>query len=347
MKELSEFLRSEREKRGLPLESVAEQSGLSVTMLSCFESGDFECIGAQLLVRNIVRGYCKVFERDPEPILQEFAPQIGGLEYQEAGIREFGHRMKLFRKKRRMISFPLLLFALATVLTMYGGTWISEKRAKLYAPPAADQIFSQEELPPELLEKLAPQPGASGQQRRAGASRGDADLREADKAIVQAEKNIKDAEQVGSADRTADVNRQEAFKIAESEKSRDAVQQSAANRGEALPQRASGVALSNSMEVMAEDRPTNSQDLGKGFRFGVEANDQTWVQVRIDEKEARSAMLRPGDKREWTAQKGMQIVIGNAGGVSMRLDDQPIRASREPGRVLRFKLPEQAGSIPD
>lgn len=347
MKELSELLRSEREKRGLPLESVAEESGLSITMLSCFEAGDFECIGSPLLIRNIIRGYCKVFDCDPEPILRKFAPRIGGLEYQEAGIRRFGHRMKMFRKKRRMVSLPLLLFALATALTMYGASWISEKRARLYAPPAANHIFSQEELPPELLEKLAPQPGVAGQQRRAAVSRGDADLREAEKAIVQAERNIKDAEQARSVEKLADAQKTETLKIAEAEKSRGAAQQTAANQGETPPQPSPSVALSNSMEVMAEDRPSSSQELGKPLRFAVEANDQTWVQVRIDEKETRSAMLRPGDKREWTAQKGMQIVIGNAGGVMMKLDDQPIRASREPGRVLRFKLPEQVGAIPE
>lgn len=339
MKELSEFLQSERNKRGLSLESIAEGSGISIGMLSSFEAGDFECIAASLLVRSIVRGYCKVFECDPEPLLQEFSSQLGELGYQEAGIQKFGRQMKMLRKKRRMISFPLLLFALATALVMYGGAWISEKRARLYAPPAADRILSQEDLPAELLEKLAPAPGVQAGQRRAALnSRSDADLKETQKAIIKAEKNIEEAEKARSADKAA-----VAPKGGEAEKTTLAENAPASNRNETAPH--PGVVLSNSMEVMAEDMPAASQEIGKRYRFAVEASDKTWVQVRIDEKETRSAMLLPGDKREWTAQKGMQVVIGNAGGVSMKWDDQPIKSSREPGRVLRFRLPEQTGSI--
>ncbi len=61
----------------------------------------------------------------------------------------------------------------------------------------------------------------------------------------------------------------------------------------------------------------------------------------IDGRDTRSAMLFPGDKRDWNAEKDMQVVIGNAGGVFMKWDDQRVNASREPGRVLKFRLPDE------
>jgi len=53
-------------------------------------------------------------------------------------------------------------------------------------------------------------------------------------------------------------------------------------------------------------------------------------------------MLYPGDRREWAAGKSLQVVIGNAGGVLMKWNEQLLKAPREPGRVLRFRLPDYA-----
>ena len=70
--------------------------------------------------------------------------------------------MKVLRRKRRMICLPLLVLLLSSAGVFYGGVWVSEKRAMLFAPPAADRVFTQEELPAELQERLAPSPAARG-----------------------------------------------------------------------------------------------------------------------------------------------------------------------------------------
>ena len=77
-------------------------------------------------------------------------------------------------------------------------------------------------------------------------------------------------------------------------------------------------------------------------KFAVEADDEVWIQVIIDDKETRSAMLHPGDRKEWAADKILQVVIGNAGGIHMKWNEQPVKAPRDPGRVLRFRLPDYA-----
>ncbi|MFZ2445777.1 MAG: RodZ domain-containing protein [Syntrophobacteraceae bacterium] len=342
MRELAEFLHSERRKRGLTLETVSERCGISTGMLRCFEACDFECLDSALLLRNTIRGYCKALELDPEAFLREYATEIAKHNYQEKGLKKYARQMKTLEKKRRIVSFPLLLLAVATVVVMLAGAWISEKRARLYEPPAAEWISSQEDLPSELRQKLAPYAAVEPTGRHGAitglpdrlaalSAKSDADFKEAEKAIRDAEKNIREAENAREA-----------------EKAKDAAEGLRASmRLDPASEPAAKVALSNSMEVMAEDKPAAATVAGNRLRFAVEADAKTWVQVIIDEKETRSAMLHPGDKREWSAQKGMQVVIGNAGGVRMKWEDQQVKAPRDPGRVLRFKLPEQLSVIGD
>ncbi len=340
MKEIADFLKSERLERDLTLRSVSERSGVSIDMLDRFERCDLERLGSALLVRYIIRGYCGTLGIDPQPVLDKAAPDLDGIDFQEPGIKKYAVQIKLLRKKRRRMNASLLVFAVATAAVLYAGTWISEQRARLYAPVPAERILSQEELPPELVQKLAtaePQRNESGTPAAAPGNepraKVGADTREADRAIMQAEKNLQETETAGNAEEPAEPQAQEDADemTAEAQSSPDAPR----------------VAISNSMEAVAEDKPAEPVPEPKTYVFAVKADAKTWVQVRIDDRHTRSAMLYPGDKREWSAQKGMQVVIGNAGGVSMRWDDQPINAPREAGRVLRFKLPDQITSIGD
>jgi len=359
MKELAEHIIAERRKRDLRLETVAERSGISLKMLRCFEAGDFECLGAPLLIRKTIREYCRVLEIDPDPLLEKVSSQIDNFNFQDRGIKKYAGQMKLLRRKRRMISPPLLLFAVATVAVMYGGAWISEKRASLYAPPGAERISTQEDLPAELRQRIASLPdngtGPAHPRDLAGpgrpenlpsrTSRVDADLKEAEKAIMAADKAMIEAEKnIGDAERARGE-----VKADEPEQAWEASMEVARTETSTEEARQASIAVSNrsshSSEVMAQDSHVDLPETPKRFRFAVEADAKTWVQVVIDEKETRSAMLHQGEAREWSALKGMRIVIGNAGGVHMKWDDQQVKAPRDPGRVLRFRLPEQLSSF--
>ena len=59
MKELAEFLKTERLNRNMTLEEVSRLSGISTAMLTFLEACDFEQFGAPLLIRNTIRAYCK------------------------------------------------------------------------------------------------------------------------------------------------------------------------------------------------------------------------------------------------------------------------------------------------
>jgi cytoskeletal protein RodZ len=329
MEEFIEFLKAERSKRDVGLETISSRSGISLSMLLAFESGDLEAFGASVLIRNTIKAYCEVLETEAGPLIEKFAAQIEKHNIQARGIKKFGQQMKILHKKRRMISAPLLVLVITSVAVFYGGMWVAEKRTKMYAPPAADRIFTQEELPAELQQKLGPASKAIDSEHLRQASPPDSGigLREADNAIRDADLHLSEAEQVKKDQKTLDEE------IAKQTTAGNAQ----TGRQENVPPK---LALSNSTEAVADDRPTQATETLQKCKLIVEADDKVWIQVKIDDKGTRSAMLRPGDKMEWVAEKSMQVVVGNAGGIRMKWNDQPVPTPRDPGRVLRFRLPD-------
>ncbi len=308
-------------------------------MLVSLEEGDYERFGAPLLVRNAIRSYCTALQMDADSLLEKFSSEIEECSIQSVGIKKYGELMKSLRKKHRMISLPLMLIFFTAGAVFYGGMWISEKRAKLYAPPAADRIYTQEDLPVELQEKLAlagkTGPGAQGLKDDsfsppAAVKKTDPAARYSDEVMRQAEIHIRESET--AAERAREAGKSQQVTVAEL-LDKDGIQDSGA------PPR---LALSNSTEAVADDRPIPELESLSKNKFSVEADDNVWIQVKIDDKETRSAMLYPGEKREWTADSGLQVIVGNAGGIHMKWNGQLIKAPRDPGRVLRFRLPEYA-----
>jgi hypothetical protein len=187
----------------------------------------------------------------------------------------------------------------------------------------AERIFTQEELPAELQQQRT----ATGADKR-GQQFG-ADLRKADEAIRTAEILIGEA-------KTSKLRTEEA--------DNDAEQTGAAMGKNVTPDNlaSASLGLSNSTEAVADDAPGRYVDGRPGNKFAVEAVDDVWTQVRIDDKKTISETLHAGDHREWPADKSIQVVIGNAGGIRMQWNGQPLKAPRDPGRVLRFRLPDYA-----
>ena len=89
------------------------------------------------------------------------------------------------------------------------------------------------------------------------------------------------------------------------------------------------------------EKPSDVALTAEKHQLIVEASQKTWVQVTTDDKNTQNAMLEPGDKREWEAEKTMRIVVGNAGGVAMKWDGHPVDLQAKPGSVIRFSLPDQ------
>jgi cytoskeleton protein RodZ len=72
----------------------------------------------------------------------------------------------------------------------------------------------------------------------------------------------------------------------------------------------------------------------------VEAKEQTWIRVVIDNQQHKDVLLKPGEKIEWKAKGGFLLTLGNAGGVVLNLNGKELPPLGKSGQVLRnIQLP--------
>jgi len=74
-------------------------------------------------------------------------------------------------------------------------------------------------------------------------------------------------------------------------------------------------------------------------QLSISAVEETWLKVIIDEKPPKEYTLAPGDRLELVASSNFNILIGNAGGVRMTVNDEPVRIEGKSGQAITIQIP--------
>ena len=114
MKKLGEFLRAERQARGISLEQISADTRISLTMLQAIEDGSVKDLAAPVLVKGFLKSYAQRIGLDPEEII------IG---YQD-GIEQFGvnrEQMERFHQRLYPRATKRKVFTLLPVLGLLAG----------------------------------------------------------------------------------------------------------------------------------------------------------------------------------------------------------------------------------
>jgi cytoskeletal protein RodZ len=67
----------------------------------------------------------------------------------------------------------------------------------------------------------------------------------------------------------------------------------------------------------------------------IEATQLTWVVVQSDKQAPNEALLQPGQRKTWKANKQFLLTLGNAAGVVIRLNGETQGPFGKPGQVVR------------
>ena len=78
----------------------------------------------------------------------------------------------------------------------------------------------------------------------------------------------------------------------------------------------------------------------KRHELVISAEDTSWVQVIMDGSEKKESLLKRGESMTAEADNNISVVVGNAGGVSLKFDGKELPAGKN-GEVLRLTLPEK------
>ena len=78
---------------------------------------------------------------------------------------------------------------------------------------------------------------------------------------------------------------------------------------------------------------------GKPHRLEIRAVENTWVKMIIDDQPPRQATLKVGERIEFEARSGFNLLIGNAAGIRLTLNGEAVPVSGRSGQVVSLKLP--------
>ena len=71
----------------------------------------------------------------------------------------------------------------------------------------------------------------------------------------------------------------------------------------------------------------------------VTALELSWLRVTSDQGPPREMTLQPGHTETIEARRRFQLLIGNAGGILLALNDQPVSVPGRSGQVVTLQLP--------
>lgn len=93
----------------------------------------------------------------------------------------------------------------------------------------------------------------------------------------------------------------------------------------------------NGKEAADHRLPEASPD-GK-LKLQVTAVEQTWLKVIVDGQNARSYDLKPEDRLELEGTDNFNLMIGNATGLVILLNDRPVKIYGSKNQVVSLKIP--------
>jgi cytoskeleton protein RodZ len=74
------------------------------------------------------------------------------------------------------------------------------------------------------------------------------------------------------------------------------------------------------------------------LKIEFDVKEKCWISVESDDGPVVSKLLEPGEAKSFNASQQFKIVIGNAGGVQMRINGQAAKPLGKPGEVVRKKI---------
>jgi cytoskeleton protein RodZ len=98
---------------------------------------------------------------------------------------------------------------------------------------------------------------------------------------------------------------------------------------------------SGSTPAPAEKATLPPAAAAKMYHLIIEARELTWIRITEDRNPAYQALLKPGDRIERMASDFFQLDIGNAGGINLTFQGQPLGSLGKQGQIIHLRLPEK------
>ena len=79
----------------------------------------------------------------------------------------------------------------------------------------------------------------------------------------------------------------------------------------------------------------------KALRLEIRATDKCWISITRDGNPVLQKTMQPGEIQSFKAAEKFLIVLGNAGGVQLKINGKPAKPLGKPGEVIKVQIDEK------
>ncbi len=298
-------LRTAREKKSITLGQVAEATRISHTNLERLEEGRYKDLPGGVYNRAFIRAYCEYLGLESKEMLAHYEEEMTPPSDKTARAKEKGKTLQEpFIKPHPLAAWGFML--LVSVVGLYFSRhWIASVFSPYFAHPPATKITAPPvpAAAPEVRQQPSPAPPPP--------------------------------ETPGAASQPATVSGAASMPAAAT----TAGNQPGSGTSSSIPQ--SGVAKDlPAAPVKSATAQASDRKPGK-IRIEVTVLDRCWLSVNSDGNRALVRILEPGDSQILDAEERLFLVVGNAGGIRLKINGKPAKSLGKPGEVARILINEQ------
>lgn len=298
-------LRTAREKKSITLSQVVEATRISRTNLERLEEGKYKDLPGGVYNRAFIRAYCEYVGLESKAILARYEEEITPPGDKTARAKEKTKALREPLIKPHPLAAWGIMLMISVVGLYFSRNWIASVFSPYFAHSPTTKIAAVPvpSSPPEKKPQPAPVPPST-------------------------EPSTTTSQQTTPA--TA------ASQPAESAM-RDNQPNPAPTAAKSLPtsgeQTAARVAKTSPI-------PTTPRRRGK-IQLEIQVIDECWISVNSDGKRIVAQMLEPGENHTFDADERFFLVVGNSGGIRMKINGKPARVFGKSGEVSRVLINEQ------
>jgi cytoskeleton protein RodZ len=331
---LGSHLRALREERNVSLEEMSFATRVGIAQLEALEADNAALLPAPVFVKGFIRAYCHFLGLPPDEALERYRRQTGSAEPTERAVA-------IPRARPAMSSSASAIVMSVVLLVVLGAGLLAFKLA--FSRPSAPAVVVAPTASVEPPTKFEPPVKA----QVAAIAEPKAKVEPAPKveANAKAEPEVSPPAKVESATAEpparSESAKTEVFKT-EPPKAEPPARKIEPTKTAAppRPEPAKSAEPVAKVATAASAAPTPpATPSATAQRLVVKANELTWLRIQSDDGTAAEALLPAGSTREWTAERRFVLTVGNAGGVELTLNGQPMPPLGAKGAVRKIELP--------
>lgn len=301
MESPGEYLRRERELRGVSLTKIFEATRVPMRFLEAIEADSLEGLPHKAFVKGFIRSYCKVLGLDENDAVLRYEVYLKEREAETSSDERKAVSGPSWAKKNAQ-SPPIMLpkrlrryaFVAAAVLIIAAAYAVSLKKdasVEVEGEDASGITEVEDANAPPALSPALPEPPAVLPESPATP----------EKAAPEAPPRAVDAPSPSKAQPEKAVEkdtRKQAASVTDAEVAPKAI-----------------------------------------HTLTARASEMVWIKIGIDGGEPKEVLLREGERFTWKGAEGFSVVVGNAGGVTLTYNGRELPALGAQGEVIMLKLP--------